>query len=797
MAWKDLRLGAKLAVGFGCMLLLILLGGAVGFSGLKTVGKSLVVVSDEEAPLVDAAMEMKISLMKAMAAMDEYLSASSVIASMDESKLAGLEEAYLQASKTFDRGAEAILKGGVMGDIQVIKTDNRELADHVLKVSEIHDQKYDSTARELISDGRSLLQSKAEEVAAMQALEVVVDKMTGDTEKVEVAIADEVKRRIQSENVGAAGQAILREEIPLVDMAMEMKYIIAQTRIVLEEYAQAREVSELDGLEKEYRQLLAGFDRMATAVLQGGDIEGSQIFATDNASIRAMVEDLIDYHSKFEQAAEQMMKSRRALLAQTIEAQDTMDRLDRAGLEATDLLSKVEELAGLEMERAKQLGHESSDRAIFWQLIVIACSVVIGSLLGIVITRSLSRPINQGVSLADEIAKGDFSQRLHLDRKDEVGRLARALDGMAENLQQKAALAETIANGNLNVQVQLASEKDQLGLSLQRMTDSLNEILGQINVASEQIATGGGQVADAAQSLSQGATESAASLEEITSSMNEMASRTSHNAASAVQANALSNEAMAAAEKGSQQMQSMVQAMGEINAAGQNISRIIKTIDEIAFQTNLLALNAAVEAARAGSHGKGFAVVAEEVRNLAARSAKAAEETAELIEGSVEKTANGTDIASHTAQALHEIVSGVSKVTDLVSEISAASSEQAEGISQVDQGLSQIDKVTQLNTANAEESAAAAEQLSGQAEQLRQLVQRFKLRQIGGQPHVSPPAAKIEKISWTTQSKPSQKPAVAATENSGWQTLQKAAPRGAVSGKAINIALDDDEFGRY
>jgi methyl-accepting chemotaxis protein len=179
-------------------------------------------------------------------------------------------------------------------------------------------------------------------------------------------------------------------------------------------------------------------------------------------------------------------------------------------------------------------------------------------------------------------------------------------------------------------------------------------------------------------------------------------------------------------------MHSMTQAMAEINAAGQNISKIIKTIEEIAFQTNLLGVNAAVEAARAGQHGKGFAVVAEEVRNLAARSAKAAQETAELIEGTVEKTQNGTRIAKETADALGNIVEGVGKVSDLVGEIAAAANEQAEGVAQVNVGLSQIDQVTQQNTASAEQSAAAAEQLSSQAEQLRQMLGRFRLADTMG-----------------------------------------------------------------
>ncbi len=266
-------------------------------------------------------------------------------------------------------------------------------------------------------------------------------------------------------------------------------------------------------------------------------------------------------------------------------------------------------------------------------------------------------------------------------------------------------------------------------------------------------------------------------MEETSASMSELGSQTKLNSENATQANQLATTAYNAAEQGNEQMKQMVKSMDEINTSSGDISKIIKVIDEIAFQTNLLALNAAVEAARAGVHGKGFAVVAEEVRNLAQRSAKAAQETTALIEGSVKTVQTGTEIANKTAGALNEIVDGVTKVTDLIGEIANASQEQAQGIDQTTQALTQIDAVTQANTASAEQSAAAAEELSGQSSQLKQMLSRFKLTNNGSP--LADVGTEVQNVKEVSETQP--------VSTDDW---------GENAGSDF-IALDDDKFGEF
>ncbi|MDY0185411.1 MAG: Cache 3/Cache 2 fusion domain-containing protein [Desulfuromonadaceae bacterium] len=361
---------------------------------------------------------------------------------------------------------------------------------------------------------------------------------------------------------------------------------------------------------------------------------------------------------------------------------------------------------------------------VLWIISIAAVATALAMLIGYMLASRFSAPIKASIAMLHELERGNLDERLQVLSQDEMGQLAAALNTFAEHLQKEVLLAfEKLAEGDLTFDAEGVIREP-----LAQANQALNGVMRVIWASSEKIASSSEQIADSSNALSQGATESASSIEEISASMTQLASQTHHNAENAKQASDLSVQSRAAAQLGNEQMRKMVEAMDDINATGENISKIIKVIDEIAFQTNLLALNAAVEAARAGQHGKGFAVVAEEVRNLAARSAKAARETAEMIEGTVQKTAHGAEIAQQTEASLVEIGAVISKVADLVVDIAAASREQALGISQVNEGLSQIDQVTQQNTARSEESAAASEELSSQALQLRDVVQRFTLR---------------------------------------------------------------------
>ena len=338
-------------------------------------------------------------------------------------------------------------------------------------------------------------------------------------------------------------------------------------------------------------------------------------------------------------------------------------------------------------------------------------------------------PVRDVTEAADLLATGELDVRLEGDYRGEIALLADSFRGMAEASREQADWLESIAGGDLSVAARPRSGNDRIGNAIVDMLAGLNGMFVDISQSTAQVADASKQIADGAQYLAQGSTQQAASIQELSSSITEVAERTKENAATAEKTSALSGTIKETAEKGSRQMNEMLEAVKEINEASQAISKIIKTIDDIAFQTNILALNAAVEAARAGQHGKGFAVVAEEVRNLASKSAEAARDTGDMIQNSMEKAALGSRIAEETAVSLNEIAYGVNESNQLLTEIAEASEEQSRAILQINLGIEQVAQVVQQNSATAQESAAASQEMSSQSTMLQGLIARLKLKE--------------------------------------------------------------------
>ncbi|WP_312643252.1 methyl-accepting chemotaxis protein [Hydrogenoanaerobacterium sp.] len=407
--------------------------------------------------------------------------------------------------------------------------------------------------------------------------------------------------------------------------------------------------------------------------------------------------------------------------------------------QCADAAQALSELKGTIGSNVSAQMSNLSRSAIVIILVVNGLAFILSIVFAVFISRSISKPVKTCADRLVLLSQGDFHTAVAQSKaKDETGVMLNSLASFVTSLnnaiEDVSYHLNEIANGNFATLVTKEYQGDLIPLetSIKKILSSLNDAMGQINESSDQVASGSDQVSSGAQALSQGATEQASSIEELSATINEISSQIKQNAENATSANRISTESRREVEQGNEQMQQMIKAMEEITETSTQIGKIIKTIDDIAFQTNILALNAAVEAARAGAAGKGFAVVADEVRNLAGKSAEAAKNTTVLIESSIIAVEKGRKIADQTAQSLQSIVVSTKQTTGLIREIAQASNDQADAANQVTQGLEQISSVVQTNSATAEESAAASEELSGQAQMLKQLVGRFKLKNSAG-----------------------------------------------------------------
>jgi methyl-accepting chemotaxis protein len=383
-------------------------------------------------------------------------------------------------------------------------------------------------------------------------------------------------------------------------------------------------------------------------------------------------------------------------------------------LEAADgYIKNVKKNMAEQAEQSKQDGA----RAEMLLMSLVIASLLIAAVAATWIALNISRALAQAVGLADAVAIGDLSHKIESSSNDEIGDLIKSLNAMTVNLNATAALANEIAQGNLMVEAKPQSDKDTLGLALERMVEKLRQIVSEAFTAAQNVSAGSQELSASAEQLSQGATEQASSAEEASSSMEEMASNVKQNADNANQTEKIAAQSAKDAEASGA-------AVGRAVNAMQTIAEKITIVQEIARQTDLLALNAAVEAARAGEHGRGFAVVASEVRKLAERSQAAAAEIGTLSTETVK-------VAQEAGNMLSKLVPDIKRTAELVEEITAACREQDVGSAQINQAIQQLDKVGQQNASASEQVSSTSEELASQAEQLQSTIAYFRIEQAG------------------------------------------------------------------
>ena len=513
-----------------------------------------------------------------------------------------------------------------------------------------------------------------------------------------------------------------------VDKARDMDGLISDYRLnelryvtAAKEEKRAEADSIMADLKTQVDSLISTYER----TISQGDAQDANLIA----AVKSGWQDYLNIHSQT------------ANLVKQNKAENAIQLMDSQGLTSYNALdAALKNLVSYNSNGAYQAADDSDDTyrmAVIILLIVIIAVVLICSAVGAVVGRVMLEPVKEIEGAAIQMAQGDLDVELGYQSEDELGVLASQVRELVRKLkviiEDENTYLARLAQSDYTVESSCPGEYiggfHSLYVSFSKISDELNETFRQINNTADSVSSGSEQVANGAQALAQGATEQASSVEQLSASINDVSNQVSSNAEAARNASSKVEEVGDGMRISNEKMQEMIAAMADISGSSNEIGKIIKTIEDIAFQTNILALNAAVEAARAGAAGKGFAVVANEVRDLATKSAEASKNTSALIERSIKSVENGTHIADETAKALMKAVQGAQEATEIVNEISEASARQASAIAQITLGIEQISSVVQSNSATSEESAAASQELSSQAHVLKKLVSSVRLKE--------------------------------------------------------------------
>ncbi len=714
---SNMRIGMKLLVGFGLLVLLLVAIGATGFFSLLSINTS-----------TDGVLNQ----------VEVFAKSNEAVIASFEAQLASAEHSRTQDPAYHDKVVEQVSKITTACDEAEKIMESKENKDNANSIAQKAKefQDLDSSFKDVVVDLKKALEirSGAGE-AVLKASTALQDRIWNVAQ--EANYVQEGQGTDRQGNVKDDYKFYREDRVQALLLNAKVQQLFLDCRVESRNYD-----TEIDPEKRK-----ASIDKISNYLKEIRGIcddvmKNYTVSDTCDNFVKTVQTGLNEWETQFNNSVKEMA---------TLEANQSQQ-----DAKATEVDNTIGAVVDGVTKHVREVGSDMAGLISWVQMIILivaGVAVVVGIFAGVLVARNITTGIGSATSIMGRIANdGDLTMEIsatNLKRRDEVGELARAVQEIIGEFRNVEQLAQDLAGGNWQANVKVRGDLDAMNINLNKMLDQVNDALQRTAEAVDQVATGATQVAAASESLSQGATQSAASIEEITASMSEIGGQTNANAQNANEANKLAQGANESAAKGQDMMKRMISSMDTITKNSTDIQKVVKVIDDISFQTNLLALNAAVEAARAGAHGKGFAVVAEEVRNLASRSAKAAAETTQMINTNSRQINEGAEIAHQTSEMLDGIVGQSTQVASILKEIANASNEQAQGVSQVSQGLHQIDAVTQQNTANAEETASVSHEMSSQASTLQNLIGQFQLRKASAAKYdsaskSSDPVVKIE-----------------------------------------------------
>lgn len=709
-------IGKRILCGFIIVTGLTAVAGVTGIVNINTIGNAMDRVAYDEAPTVDAANEMKIAMALARNAMEEYKGSTSTIASADESVLEEILAAFKQTVVDFDGFAGAILEGGEYDGVVVPATDNDHLRELVEQADAMHNDKFQPASDILIQAGKDMIAQKVILNAAMLKMETIFDEVQDDMVLIENAVKEIINKKKSSLSTSAI--RILERDVPLADMAMELKNTLSISRIKLEEINQMTTAADVEGLQAEYIQTIKDFDTWIFAILDGAVTSEGRVYATTDAGLRAMVLEVDDNHTDFQAAADALIKGQLDMIGFAAVANEAMDNLDNYGVAISDILDDVEGESSGEMAEAVAIASSAKTTANITLILVTLISVALGIGIGLFISNGITRPINKMIAVLTDIeqGEGDLTKRLNMEAKDEIGIMARLFDSF---------LAKT------------------------------QKLIKDIGVSSDQVDQASTNISASSEQLAAGSEEQQAQLSEVSTTMEEMSAMILESSSTASSTRASAQEASRTAEEGRETVAKTVigfekvvntvrdasKQIQELDKRSEEIGNVIQVIDDIADQTNLLALNANIEAARAGEAGRGFAVVADEVRKLAERTVSATSEIGLMIEtiqsdikdavksmGEIQELSNsGLELVSKSDTALGTIAGSVSNIVGSIEQIATSGTEQSTGAEEISKNIEGVATVAKQSASSAQELASSAEQLNNEIQTMNSLIGQFKV----------------------------------------------------------------------